>query len=109
CKGPPRLSKPVQEHGARRQGQLQSRALGRTLRARQLALRPRGDVPPQGAQRRLEGDPRRRSEIGARDKASAGSFQEVKPGAKTAGRQAEFESRWDAAAVKNYAEAKALA
>ena len=30
---------------------------------RQLALRPRGDVPPQGAQRRLEGDPRRRGEI----------------------------------------------
>ena len=28
---------------------------------------------------------------------------------KPAGRQAEFESRWDAAAVKNYAEAKALA
>jgi ABC-type Fe3+ transport system substrate-binding protein len=49
------------------------------------------------------------SEREASDKAIAGSFQEVKPGAKTAGRQAEFESRWDAAAVKNYAEAKALA
>jgi phosphoglycerate transport regulatory protein PgtC len=49
------------------------------------------------------------SEQEASDKAIAGSFQEVKPGAKPAGRQAEFESRWDAAAVKNYAEAKALA
>jgi len=49
------------------------------------------------------------SEREASDKAIAGSFQEVKPGAKPAGRQAEFESRWDAAAVKNYAEAKALA
>src|SRR6266540_1740233 len=49
------------------------------------------------------------SEQEASDKAIAGSFQEVKPGAKPAGRQAEFESRWDAAVVKNYAEAKALA
>jgi phosphoglycerate transport regulatory protein PgtC len=45
----------------------------------------------------------------ASDKSIAGSFQEVKPGQKAAGRQAEFESRWDAAVVKNYAEAKALA
>jgi phosphoglycerate transport regulatory protein PgtC len=45
----------------------------------------------------------------ASDKAIAGAFQEIKPGAKPAGRQAEFESRWDAAAVKNYADAKALA
>jgi ABC-type Fe3+ transport system substrate-binding protein len=45
----------------------------------------------------------------ASDRAIAGSFQEVKPGQKAAGRQAEFESRWDAAVVKNYAEAKALA
>jgi phosphoglycerate transport regulatory protein PgtC len=45
----------------------------------------------------------------ASDKAIAGSFQEVKAGQKAAGRQAEFESRWDAAVVKNYAEAKALA
>jgi iron(III) transport system substrate-binding protein len=41
--------------------------------------------------------------------AIAGSFQEVKPGQKTAGRQAEFEEKWDAFAVKNYAEAKTLA
>jgi phosphoglycerate transport regulatory protein PgtC len=33
----------------------------------------------------------------------------VKPGQKVAGRQAEFEEKWDAFAVKNYAEAKALA
>jgi hypothetical protein len=33
----------------------------------------------------------------------------VKPGQKTAGRQAEFEEKWDAFAVKNYAEAKTLA
>jgi phosphoglycerate transport regulatory protein PgtC len=45
----------------------------------------------------------------ASDKAIAGSFQEVKPGAKPAGRQAEFEERWDSYAVKSYAEAKALA
>jgi ABC-type Fe3+ transport system substrate-binding protein len=49
------------------------------------------------------------SEREAGDKAIASSFQEVKPGAKPAGRQAEFESRWDAAAVKAYAEARALA
>jgi phosphoglycerate transport regulatory protein PgtC len=49
------------------------------------------------------------SEKDASDKAIAGAFQEQKPGAKPAGRQAEFESRWDAAALKNYAEAKALA
>jgi spermidine/putrescine-binding protein len=45
----------------------------------------------------------------ASDKAIAGAFQEVKAGQKPAGRQAEFESRWDAAVVKNYADAKALA
>jgi phosphoglycerate transport regulatory protein PgtC len=39
----------------------------------------------------------------------AGAFQELKPGQKAAGRQAEFEAKWDAAAVKNYADAKALA
>lgn len=49
------------------------------------------------------------SEREASDPAIAGSFQEVKPGQKTAGRQAEFEEKWDAFAVKNYAEAKALA
>lgn len=43
------------------------------------------------------------------DPAIAGSFQEVKAGQKAAGRQAEFESRWDAAASKNYVEARALA
>jgi phosphoglycerate transport regulatory protein PgtC len=45
----------------------------------------------------------------ASDKAIAGSFQEAKPGQKVAGRQAEFEEKWDGFAVKNYAEAKALA
>lgn len=45
----------------------------------------------------------------ASDKAIAGSFQEVKKGQKVAGRQAEFEEKWDAFVVKNYAEAKALA
>jgi len=45
----------------------------------------------------------------ASDRAIAGAFQEVKAGQKPAGRQAEFESRWDAAVVKNYAEAKVLA
>ena len=43
------------------------------------------------------------------DPAIAGAFQALKAGQKAAGRQAEFESRWDAAAVKNYAEARALA
>jgi ABC-type Fe3+ transport system substrate-binding protein len=45
----------------------------------------------------------------ASEKAIAGSFQEVKKGQTVAGRQAEFEEKWDAFAVKNYAEAKALA
>jgi phosphoglycerate transport regulatory protein PgtC len=49
------------------------------------------------------------SEREASDPTIAGSFQEVKPGQKTAGRQAEFEEKWDGFAVKNYAEAKALA
>ncbi|MFN3656380.1 MAG: ABC transporter substrate-binding protein [Pseudolabrys sp.] len=49
------------------------------------------------------------SEKEAIDPAIAGSFQEVKKGQKAAGRQAEFESRWDTFASKNYAEAKALA
>jgi iron(III) transport system substrate-binding protein len=43
------------------------------------------------------------------DPAIAGAFQEVKPGQKAAGRQAEFEARWDAAVVKSYADAKSLA
>jgi ABC-type Fe3+ transport system substrate-binding protein len=45
----------------------------------------------------------------APDPAIAGAFQEVKPGQKPAGRQAEFEAKWDAAVVKSYADAKALA
>jgi phosphoglycerate transport regulatory protein PgtC len=45
----------------------------------------------------------------AADPAIAGAFQEVKPGQKAAGRQAEFEARWDAAVVKSYADAKSLA
>jgi hypothetical protein len=45
----------------------------------------------------------------AGDKAIAGSFRELKKGEKPAGRQAEFEEKWDSFAVKNYAEAKAMA
>lgn len=45
----------------------------------------------------------------ASDPAITASFQEVKPGQKPAGRQAEFEEKWDSFAKKNYAEAKALA
>jgi iron(III) transport system substrate-binding protein len=45
----------------------------------------------------------------AADPAIAGAFQEVKAGQKAAGRQAEFEAKWDAAVVKSYADAKALA
>jgi iron(III) transport system substrate-binding protein len=45
----------------------------------------------------------------AADPAIAGAFQEVKPGQKAAGRQAEFEAKWDAAVVKSYADAKSLA
>ncbi|MCC7348268.1 MAG: ABC transporter substrate-binding protein, partial [Variibacter sp.] len=44
----------------------------------------------------------------ASDPAIAGAFQELKKGQKAAGRQAEFESKWDDFAVKSYAEAKAL-
>jgi ABC-type Fe3+ transport system substrate-binding protein len=43
------------------------------------------------------------------DPAIAGAFQALKAGQTAAGRQAEFESRWDAAALKNYTEARALA
>jgi len=49
------------------------------------------------------------TETEAADKAIAGSFQEVKKGQKVAGRQAEFEEKWDSFALKNYAEAKLLA
>jgi len=45
----------------------------------------------------------------ASDKAITAAFQELKPGQAAAGRQAEFEAKWDAFASKNYAEAKALA
>jgi ABC-type Fe3+ transport system substrate-binding protein len=45
----------------------------------------------------------------ASDPAIAGAFHKIKKGEKAAGRQAEFEEKWDAFAVKNYAEAKALA
>ena len=49
------------------------------------------------------------SERQAVDPAIAGAFQALKPDQKPAGRQAEFESQWDAFAVKNYAEARTLA
>jgi phosphoglycerate transport regulatory protein PgtC len=49
------------------------------------------------------------SEKEAADKAVAASFKELKQGEKAAGRQAEFEEKWDRFAVTNYAEAKALA
>jgi ABC-type Fe3+ transport system substrate-binding protein len=45
----------------------------------------------------------------ASDPAIAGSFQELKKGQKPAGRQAEFEEKWDTAALKNYTQAKELA
>jgi ABC-type Fe3+ transport system substrate-binding protein len=45
----------------------------------------------------------------ASDPTIAGAFRPLKKGEKVAGRQAEFESRWDAVASKNYAEARALA
>lgn len=49
------------------------------------------------------------SEKEAVDPSIAGAFQELKAGQKAAGRQAEFESRWDGFASKNYAEARSLA
>jgi ABC-type Fe3+ transport system substrate-binding protein len=49
------------------------------------------------------------SEKEASDTTIAGSFRVLKKGETPAGRQAEFESRWDDFAAKNYAEAKALA
>ncbi len=45
----------------------------------------------------------------AADRSIAGAFQVVKKGQKVAGRQAEFEEKWDSFASKNYVEAKALA
>ena len=70
---------------------------------------------PSPEAKRLLGEARRLataslvSEKEAADPAIAGSFREVKKGDKPAGRQAEFEAKWDAAAVKNYADAKAMA
>jgi ABC-type Fe3+ transport system substrate-binding protein len=49
------------------------------------------------------------SEKEANDPSVANSFHELKKGEKAAGRQAEFEQKWDEAAVKNYTEAKSLA
>jgi phosphoglycerate transport regulatory protein PgtC len=49
------------------------------------------------------------SEKDASDPAIAGAFQVLEKGKKAAGRQAEFEEKWDSLSVKNYAEAKALA
>jgi iron(III) transport system substrate-binding protein len=49
------------------------------------------------------------SEKEASDGAIAGAFRALKQGEKPAGRQAEFESRWDEFATKHYSEAKALA
>ena len=43
------------------------------------------------------------------DPAITGAFQALKEGQKPVGRQAEFESRWDAAALKNYTEARTAA
>lgn len=43
------------------------------------------------------------------DPSITGAFQALKKGQKPAGRQAEFETRWDAAALKNYTEARTLA
>jgi ABC-type Fe3+ transport system substrate-binding protein len=45
----------------------------------------------------------------ASEKAITASFQELKAGQKAAGRQAEFEAKWDAFASQSYADAKALA
>jgi ABC-type Fe3+ transport system substrate-binding protein len=45
----------------------------------------------------------------AGDEAIAASFRELEPGQQAAGRQAEFEEKWDSYALKSYAEAKALA
>ena len=43
------------------------------------------------------------------DPADRRRVQALKKGQKVAGRQAEFESRWDAVALKNYTEARTLA
>ena len=45
----------------------------------------------------------------ASDPAIAGAFVRLQKGQKVAGRQAEFEQKWDAFASQNYAEAKSLA
>jgi phosphoglycerate transport regulatory protein PgtC len=45
----------------------------------------------------------------ANNTAIANSFHKLKKGETAAGRQAEFEQKWDEAAVKNYTEAKSLA
>lgn len=45
----------------------------------------------------------------ASDRSIAGAFRQLKKDEKPAGRQAEFEAKWDDVAAKNYAEAKVLA
>ena len=48
-------------------------------------------------------------DVANRDEVAIPGLQALKPEQKAAGRQAEFESRWDAAALKNYTEARQLA
>jgi hypothetical protein len=45
----------------------------------------------------------------AAEPAIAASFKELKKGEKAAGRQAEFEEKWDSFATAHYADAKAMA
>jgi hypothetical protein len=74
--------------------------------ARRKASRRRQGFAGAGAQARIGGPI---TEKESTDPAITGAFQPVKEARRAAGRQAEFESRWDAAALKNYTEARQLA
>ena len=60
--GAGRLSQSVLRQEPRRQGEVRRRRVGRPLRAGQLAVRPARHLPPEGAQRCVESDPRRGEE-----------------------------------------------
>ena len=60
--GAGRLSQSVLRQEPRRQGEVRRRRVGRPLRAGQLAVRPRRHLPPEGTERCVESNPRRREE-----------------------------------------------
>ena len=136
--GAGRLSQSVQGHDARRQGELQRRRVGGALRAAQLAVRPRRHVPPKELnaawkaihdaekQARRRARKRRRPSSCSREArklATVGAVTEKEASDKAIAARSRRSSRarrppaarpssrrnGTPFAVKNYAEAKALA